>query len=160
MATILLPPDFREFLRLLNSNEVEYLIIAPGAAMGNPSAVLWRNGAQIADLNGLAPDSPLILLTAFGINDAGEIVGFGFDPGTGNVHGFLATPCNANSGKAGCANDTLSAAAEAHEKTERPRVVLSENARKLLLQRGLGRHWCADREVPCESATLPASEKL
>jgi hypothetical protein len=27
MATILLPPDFREFLRLLNSHEVEYLVI-------------------------------------------------------------------------------------------------------------------------------------
>lgn len=27
MATIRLPPDFKEFLRLLNSNEVEYLVI-------------------------------------------------------------------------------------------------------------------------------------
>jgi hypothetical protein len=27
MATILLPPDFKEFLRLLNSNGVEYLLI-------------------------------------------------------------------------------------------------------------------------------------
>lgn len=27
MATMLLPPDFKEFLRLLNSNEVEYLLI-------------------------------------------------------------------------------------------------------------------------------------
>jgi hypothetical protein len=27
MATIQLPPDFREFLRLLNSNQVEYLLI-------------------------------------------------------------------------------------------------------------------------------------
>lgn len=27
MATIQLPPDFREFLRLLNSNKVEYLVI-------------------------------------------------------------------------------------------------------------------------------------
>ena len=27
MATIQLPPDFKEFLRLLNSNEVEYLVI-------------------------------------------------------------------------------------------------------------------------------------
>ena len=28
MATIRLPPDFKEFLRLLNSHEVEYLLIA------------------------------------------------------------------------------------------------------------------------------------
>jgi len=27
MATIQLPPDFKEFLKLLNSNEVEYLVI-------------------------------------------------------------------------------------------------------------------------------------
>src|SRR5437870_12185357 len=27
MATIQLPPDFKEFLRLLNSSEVEYLVI-------------------------------------------------------------------------------------------------------------------------------------
>ena len=33
MATIRLPPDFREFLRLLNSHEVEYLLIG-GHAVG------------------------------------------------------------------------------------------------------------------------------
>jgi predicted nucleotidyltransferase len=33
MATIRLPPDFKEFLRLLNSNEVEYLLIG-GYAVG------------------------------------------------------------------------------------------------------------------------------
>jgi probable HAF family extracellular repeat protein len=71
-------------------------ISAPGAAMGNPSAVLWPNGGKIADLNDLAPDSPLILLQAFGINDGGEIAGLGVDPETGNVHGFLATPCHGN----------------------------------------------------------------
>ncbi len=33
MATPLLPPDFKEFLRLLNENEVEYLLIG-GYAVG------------------------------------------------------------------------------------------------------------------------------
>lgn len=33
MATIHLPPDFKEFLRLLNSNQVEYLLIG-GYAVG------------------------------------------------------------------------------------------------------------------------------
>jgi len=33
MATPLLPPDFKEFLRLLNKNEVEYLLIG-GYAVG------------------------------------------------------------------------------------------------------------------------------
>ncbi|MBM3235982.1 hypothetical protein FJZ31_06745 [Candidatus Poribacteria bacterium] len=33
MATILLPPDFKEFLKLLNSHQVEYLLIG-GYAVG------------------------------------------------------------------------------------------------------------------------------
>ncbi len=33
MATILLPPDLKDFLRLLNSNEVEYLLVG-GYAVG------------------------------------------------------------------------------------------------------------------------------
>lgn len=33
MATSLLPPDFKEFLRLLNSRQVEYLLIG-GYAVG------------------------------------------------------------------------------------------------------------------------------
>ena len=33
MATIHLPPDFKEFLRLLNSNNVEYLLVG-GYAVG------------------------------------------------------------------------------------------------------------------------------
>jgi len=114
-------------------------ISAPGLAGGNPRAFVRLNGVM-HDLNDLAPaDSPLYLLTAFGINDAGEIVGFGAD-GDGNLHGFLATPCGGNSGADRCENGTAAAAAELLEHTERPKVVLSDNARKLLLQRGLGRH--------------------
>ena len=33
MATILLPPDFKEFLQLLNEHQVEYLLIG-GYAVG------------------------------------------------------------------------------------------------------------------------------
>ena len=59
---------------------------------GNPRAVLWHNG-QAADLNALVPaTTSLYLLTAFGINDAGQIVGFAFDMNSGEVHGFMATP--------------------------------------------------------------------
>jgi hypothetical protein len=44
-------------------------------------------------LNTLVPaGSPLYLLTAFTINDRGAITGFGFDPATGAIHAFLATP--------------------------------------------------------------------
>jgi len=33
MATILLPPDFKEFLQLLNSERIEYLLVG-GYAVG------------------------------------------------------------------------------------------------------------------------------
>jgi probable HAF family extracellular repeat protein len=66
---------------------------AVGPINGNPRAFLWRN-AMMTDLNDLIPAiSPLHLLTAFGINDAGEIVGFGVT-NTGDLHAFLATPCD------------------------------------------------------------------
>jgi uncharacterized membrane protein len=58
---------------------------------GNPRAVLWKKGVPL-DLNTLIPpNSPLYLLTAFGINDVGEIAGFGVTS-TGDIHGFLAIP--------------------------------------------------------------------
>ncbi|MGA7078363.1 MAG: hypothetical protein WBQ43_07650 [Terriglobales bacterium] len=63
-------------------------------ATGLPRAMLWHNGVM-SDLNALAADSPLYLLTAFTINDRGEIVGFGVNS-TGEVHAFLATPTGAD----------------------------------------------------------------
>lgn len=60
---------------------------------GNASAVIWRNGGTTADLNQLvAEPTPLYLLFAFSINDAGEIVGFAFDTKSEQVHAFRATP--------------------------------------------------------------------
>jgi probable HAF family extracellular repeat protein len=103
---------------------------APGAATGNPSAFLWRNGVM-TDLNTLVPaDSPLYLLIAYGINDAGQIAGFGVNTTTGDVHGFLATPCDANHADTEwCKDDAERAAAEGDVTTERPKPALSENAR-------------------------------
>jgi probable HAF family extracellular repeat protein len=114
-----LPGDFvGAGLGMNNAGEVVGpSISAPGAAAGNPRAFLWRNGVM-TDLNTLAPNSPLYLLIAFGINDAGQIAGFGVDS-SNEIHAFLATPCN-------------DAAAERDETTEKPRVVLSEDARKQL----------------------------
>jgi probable HAF family extracellular repeat protein len=60
---------------------------------GFPSAFLWRNGVM-SDLNDLIPaDSPMHLAIGAGINDAGEIVGFGFTADSA-VHAFLAIPSN------------------------------------------------------------------
>jgi len=60
---------------------------------GNPTAVIWANGA-IIDLNSLVPeDFPLFLLFATAANNSGQIVGFGVQKDAPNhVHGFLATP--------------------------------------------------------------------
>jgi probable HAF family extracellular repeat protein len=69
----------------------------PLCNLGNPNlhtrAYLWQKG-QMRDLNSLVVgDSPLYLLFGFGINDVGEIAGFGVT-GTGKIHAFLATPCD------------------------------------------------------------------
>jgi uncharacterized membrane protein len=84
-------------LDINNRGEVVGASISPGGiASGNPSAVVWHQGAEgpVTDLNEfLAPDSPFaVLLTAFGINDEGKIVGFGATT-SGDVHAFVAFPC-------------------------------------------------------------------
>jgi probable HAF family extracellular repeat protein len=106
---------------------------SPGPTSGSPRAFLWRNGVM-HDLNALIPsDSPLYLLIAFGINDSGEIAGFGVQTSTGDVHAFLATPCDRNHADTDwCQDDGDGAAAAADKPVERPTVFLSESARKLL----------------------------
>jgi probable HAF family extracellular repeat protein len=70
-------------------------VTAPGPASGNPRAFLWHKG-KMSDLNALIPaNASMYLLTAFSINDVGQIAGFGVvtsGPDAGNIHGFLATP--------------------------------------------------------------------
>ena len=62
-----------------------------GDSEGNLRPFIWRNGLM-TDLNDLAPaDSPLYLIFASGINNQGEIVGFGATQ-SGDIHAFLATP--------------------------------------------------------------------
>jgi hypothetical protein len=79
----------------------------------------------MTDLNTLIPaDAPLYLLTAFGINDEGDIVGFGVT-GEGDIHGFLATLSTEGDGGNGDAVDSK----------DRVRPTLSDNARKIVLQR-------------------------
>lgn len=59
----------------------------------NMTAYLWQNGVM-TDLNTLIPaDSGWYLLGTAGINDAGQIAGFGVNP-QGEVHAFLASPCS------------------------------------------------------------------
>lgn len=55
-----------------------------------PRAFLWDNGTM-ADLNDIAPGSPLYLLFAQSINARGQIAGIGVTQ-SGDLHAFLATP--------------------------------------------------------------------
>jgi probable HAF family extracellular repeat protein len=105
-------------------------VTAPGPLTGNPRAYIWRNGVM-ADLNDLVPaNSPLYLLTAFSINESGEIVGFGATE-SGDLHGFLATPCAKTMNS--CGGSTTTSAGQA---TARKRATLSEDARRTLLRQG------------------------
>jgi probable HAF family extracellular repeat protein len=89
----------------------------------NLTAFFWRNG-KMNDLTELiVGDSPFdLLFFATGINDAGQIVGFGLTS-TGDVHGFLATP------RPGWAGDER---AELETQSIKRPGVLPESARKLL----------------------------
>jgi probable HAF family extracellular repeat protein len=112
-------------LNLNNRGEIVGTSVnAPGPATGDPRAFLWKQGSMM-DLNDLVPaDSPLYLLTAFGIKDERDIVGFGVT-GEGDIHGFLAT-------RSGGAFD------DAAVSKNRVTPGLSDDALKTLLQQ-LGR---------------------
>lgn len=97
----------------------------------NCRAVLWQNGG-ITDLNTLIPaDSPLYLLIAFSNNSRGQIEGIALETSTGELHDFLATP---KEGKGASATFSVEGAI-----SDRPKVVLPEDVRKLLQQRRGGR---------------------
>ncbi len=63
------------------------------------------------------------------VNGLLHIVGFGATA-DGDIHGFLATPCDENS--SACGSDNSSIVAQA-----KPKVALSEKARQMLLRSGL-----------------------
>jgi probable HAF family extracellular repeat protein len=61
-------------------------------SVGNCRAYIWQNNVM-TDLNALIPPtSPLYLMIAFAINNAGEIVGQAVQKSTGDVHAFLLSP--------------------------------------------------------------------
>lgn len=74
----------------VNNREEVVGFSCPGP-LGSCRAVIWRDSAWM-DLNTLVlPGSPMYLLSASSVNDAGQIAGFGLTS-TGEVHGFLASP--------------------------------------------------------------------
>ena len=106
---------------------------APGPSGASPRAFLWANG-KMHDLNALVPPlSPLYMLLAYAINDFGEIAGFGVETSSGDVHAFLATPCDRNpSNTDWCGNGQGSASEEAESTIERPTVVVSPTSHELV----------------------------
>jgi probable HAF family extracellular repeat protein len=59
---------------------------------GNCRAFLWQNG-MMTDINELTQaGSPLYALEALEITTRGDIVGYGVQLSTGEIHAFLATP--------------------------------------------------------------------
>jgi probable HAF family extracellular repeat protein len=75
-----------------NNNRGQVVGFSIDGATGNSRAFLWENW-QLFDLNTLIPpNSGWTLQNASSIKDAGEIAGYGLMDG--NVHGFLAVPCD------------------------------------------------------------------
>jgi len=94
-------------------------------ANGNDRAYLWQNGVM-TDLNTLIPpNSPLYLMHAFGINSAGEIVGFALQISTGEIHAYLAIPIHFGGGASSPVGGGSGGST---------RVTLPENARQQLQQ--------------------------
>jgi probable HAF family extracellular repeat protein len=102
-------------------------------------AFLWKEGLMM-DLNSVIPAaSPLSLLVAFNINSREEIVGQAL-LSTGEVHAFLATPCDKEqTDNEGCEIGAEGTTAIRGPTNEHPQLAVPENVRKLLRQR-LG-HW-------------------
>ena len=87
----------------------------------------------MTDLNTLIPPGfPLFLQEALGINDRRQIVGYGLQTATGEVHAYLAAPCEEeDSNGDDCGEDVGRTIAD----RQSPSVVLPDNVRKLLQQR-------------------------
>jgi probable HAF family extracellular repeat protein len=89
-----LPGDLNSAgLGINNRGDIVGASIDGSLATGNPRATLWSNGVMM-DLDALVANSPMYLLTAFSINDGGEIAGFGVNGDGGNI---IQQPCNRSS---------------------------------------------------------------
>jgi hypothetical protein len=86
-------------------------------------------GSDLGGNNGMAgpPGSPWFLIEALGINDHGQIAGPAFNTSTGDFHGYLATPAQDG--------DSASPSSTPSTPTNRPKVVLPKDVRRLLQRR-------------------------
>ena len=110
------------------NNKGQVTGVSVDASGQNLTAFLWQNGVMY-DLNNLVyGNTPLYLLHGFGINSAGEIVGFAVNTNTGEVHGFFATPLHFSVQS----EDGPVVAGENNNGSAK--FALPESARRLLLQ--------------------------
>ena len=119
-----------------DTRSIAYAINTRGQVVGQSygpngaHAFIWQGGAAI-DLNTLAQPGALPLVYAQDINDSGEIIGQAFDPDTGELVPFKATPPTA-----GIAAAIENARLEGRTS---PKIVLPEKVMKKILQRAAGR---------------------
>jgi probable HAF family extracellular repeat protein len=121
----------------LGINDEGNVVGASSDSDGNPRAFLFSKGTM-KDLNTLVPpDAPIYMLIPYAINSEGQVAGFGVT-GTGEIHGFLASPCALDTvNDAWCRNQSTDVTGE----RARPFMTLdvSEMIHRSMHAGGLGR---------------------
>jgi probable HAF family extracellular repeat protein len=108
---------------------------------GNSRAFLLQRG-MMTDLNTLiSASSPLFLLDGNGINSRGEIAGDALEVSTGEVHAYLATPCDGEGNdRNGCEDGTEGTNIAVSAASDNPKITLPENVRNLIRQQPARRY--------------------
>jgi probable HAF family extracellular repeat protein len=136
-----LPPPFNVFSQAQMINDKGQVAGNSCDASFNCLPFVWEDGVM-TDLNTLIPpDSPLQLVFAGAINAEGQITGVALDMKTGEMPGFVATPCDEqHASYEGCADSAASAPARAQAVSKGTIVILPASIREHLHKRlGLGR---------------------
>jgi len=126
-----LPGDFISFGDGINGKGQIVGDSCVGQDFADCRPFLLEDGVKV-DLNALIPsDSPLYLIDATGvINSRGQIAGLAIQVRTGEIHAFLATPCDDDNHEEHCWYDPVGPTVAGG--TLRPEFHLTENARTLL----------------------------
>lgn len=130
-----LPGDVVSWAETINSK---------GQAVGtsfdanNSHPFIWQDGVM-TNLNALIPlGSPWLLLEALGNNNRGQIVGYGLRTDLGEIHAYVATPCDDDHpGIEGC-DYSMVEAAEVSSDTSATRAPQSTQLSKEAMARMMG----------------------
>ena len=102
---------------------------------GDMHPFVWRDGVM-TNLNKLIPAaSSWVLLEALGNNESGQIVGNAYRTDLGEVHGYVATPCDRDQADDDGCEDSGNTASAINQAAGRPAAVVPEKVRTLVLQR-------------------------